>query len=90
MHEDRVFMLKGYLRSQFRAVLVTPEPQTVEKVRNAWGYAVKYTSKSLDEPDHEAALRLLVERHPKWLVIPSLTPSIEVDLKNAVHDVPES
>jgi hypothetical protein len=51
-------------------VLVLPEPVEWEKVSAAWAYSLRHTARGLDVPDHEAAIKLRVERHPKWQVIP--------------------
>lgn len=87
---ERVFVLKGYRSHDLKMVLITPQPVKAVIAQNAWSYAVKYTAKSLEEPDHEAALKLLLERHPSWTVIPSMLIQVDVHLTDAEKDVPES
>jgi hypothetical protein len=87
---DRIFRLQPYGKiSEFRYVVLTPEPTDVDKVSAAWAYAIRYTAKGLDLPDHEAALQLLLQRHPSWQLIESLTPSIPINLVLADTDLPE-
>jgi len=89
---DRVFALQPYGRTeqQFAAVVITPEHTVDTAVRAAWAYAVRYTAKGLDLPDHEAALELLQQRHPSWTVIRSRAIPMPVDLTKADEDVAES
>lgn len=88
--QDRVFVLTGYRKRDFKVVLITPEAVAGAIVLSAWAYAIKHTAKSLEEADHDAALKLLLERHPRWLVIPTLLMTVEVELATAENDIPES
>ncbi len=45
-----------------RFVVITPKPVTVASVRDAWTYAIRHTAKELDVADHEAAIKLMIER----------------------------
>lgn len=89
IHEDRIFILHGW-QSKERFVVLTPEPITVAKVQNAWSYAVRYTAKALDLPDHNAAMKLMLERHPSWQVVESLCPNVQIDLSKADDDTPDA
>lgn len=49
-------------------ILILPEPLPREPVEAAWSYAIRYTAKGVDMPDFEAAIALMLERHPTWRV----------------------
>ncbi|HEX2908149.1 MAG TPA: hypothetical protein VHO69_14865 [Phototrophicaceae bacterium] len=87
---ERVFRLMGYSNAQVQFIIVTPEPVIVQTVQAAWSYAVRYTAKGIDLPDHEAAVRMLLSRHPSWTLIESKTVDILVNLAIADNDVPEN
>lgn len=88
----RVFNLMAYQprNETLNVVLITPEETDPNIVVSAWSYAVRYTAKALDLPDHEAALALLTERHPSWQLIHSQVQNIPVMLNKAELDKPES
>jgi hypothetical protein len=92
---DRVFQLQSYGHQQhapkpFQYVIITPEPVEPQVVQAAWSYAVRYTAKGLDLPDHEAAARLLHQRHPSWIIVESTVHPIGVNLALAEQDNPET
>jgi hypothetical protein len=92
---NRVFQLQPYSRGtrEFNYVVIVPEyvsGDAAQLVQAAWSYAVRYTAKGLDLPDHETALQLLSERHPSWTIIQSRCHSIAIDLSKADQDVPET
>jgi hypothetical protein len=92
---DRVFQLQSYghephAPKPFQYVIITPEPVEAKVVQAAWSYAVRYTAKGLDLPDHEAAAHLLHQRHPSWTIIESAVQSIGVKLALADQDTPET
>lgn len=65
----RVFNLVGVRGNEpFKAVLILPGLESVLVVTAAWSYAIRYTAKGLDIPDYQAAVKLLLERHPSWQV----------------------
>ncbi|MGB7341111.1 MAG: hypothetical protein WBC91_19600 [Phototrophicaceae bacterium] len=74
----------------FRYVVMTPEPIEHSIVIAAWAYALRHTAKGLDLPDHEAALELLLERHPSWQVIEGQVVNVPVQLAVADNDEPET
>jgi hypothetical protein len=90
--QSRVFNLRPYANSQvpFKAVVITLQPEEAEKVFAAWAYAVRYTAKGLDLPDHSAAVALLKQRHPNWEGIETDIVTVNVDLKQADNDEPEA
>lgn len=90
----RVFQLfpaprTAFPKDDFRALVITPEPVHTSKVQIAWTYAVRYTAKGLDIPDYPAAIKMLLERHPSWTIIPEGPASIPVDLTIKEDDVLE-
>ena len=89
--ENRVFILQPYARKgePFYCVIITPEDTPDDVVTAAWSYAVRYTAKGLDLPDHEAALQLMLERHSSWQAINAAPRNIPVNLQKADDDVPE-
>lgn len=92
---DCVFILQPYgganpRKNPFNYVVIVPEGVTVQQVTAAWAYAVRYTAKGLDLPDHDAALQMFQERHPSWTVINSSVQPVQVNLAVADQDVPES
>jgi hypothetical protein len=92
---DRVFQLQAYGShpkhpTEFQYVVITPESIDPQSVQAAWSYAVRYTAKGLDLPDHEAALKLLHQRHPSWTIIESAVRQTGVNLALAEQDNPET
>lgn len=63
---SQVFYLCDRHRTIYGTVFV-PDPTTEQVVSAAWSYAMQYSAKGLDLPDYEAAIKLLLERHPTWL-----------------------
>lgn len=87
----QVFALQPYSgRPPIAYTIITPEPVAVEIVTAAWAYAVRYTAKGLDLPDHDAAVDLLQKRHPSWHIIKSTVSTVSVNLNLAEQDVPEN
>jgi hypothetical protein len=89
---NRIFVLQpyaGHKPANFYYAVITPEPIDHVKVQAAWSYAVRYTAKGLDLPDHEAAITLLKERHPSWTIIQTMVQTIAIDLASVEKDVPE-
>lgn len=87
----QVFALQPYGgRNPIAYTVITPEPASVEVVTAAWAYAVRYTAKGLDLPDHDAAIQLLLKRHPSWRVVNSTVSPITVNLNLAEQDIPEN
>jgi len=87
----RVFVLQPYNRqTQIEYIVLTSHPEDVQKVTAAWSYAVRYTAKGLDLPDHEAALAMFKKRHPSWEIIESRTYPVNVNLAVADNDEPET
>lgn len=88
---ERLFRLQPYGRfTPFNYVVLTPEPVDVDTVSAAWAYAIRYTAKGLDLPDHEAALQMLLKRHPSWQFIESTVPAIAINLALADTDTSEA
>lgn len=75
---------------QFKYVVLTPEPLEQPVVLAAWAYALRHTAQGLDLPDHQAALELLLERHPSWQIIEGQILTVPVQLQFAEKDEPES
>lgn len=57
--------------------IILPEPIRLEIVVAAWSYALRYSAKGLDVPDYEAALKLMLKRHPSWQVIKARGHGVE-------------
>ena len=87
---SQVFVLRNYGSRDHESVVVTPDPLLQEIVDAAWAYAVRYTAKGLDLPDHAAAANLLQQRHPSWQVIKTTVMIVDVNLTLADKDQPES
>lgn len=88
---SQIFSLQPYGRSSpIQCTLITPQPMPAEVVTAAWSYAVRYTAKGLDLPDHEAAIELMKSRHPSWTIIRSNVQNIGVNLTVADQDNPET
>jgi hypothetical protein len=87
----RLFNLQAYgIRTQLHYVVITPEGTDPNMVYAAWAYAVRYTAKGLDLPDHEAAIRLMMQRHPSWKLINSIVQNVPIDLSRADQDIQEN
>jgi len=92
---DCVFILQPYggahpKQKPFSYVVIVPEGVTPQQVTAAWAYAVRYTARGLDLPDHDAALKMFQERHPSWTIINSTVQAVQVNLALADQDVPEN
>ena len=86
---EQVFILQNYATSAQEYVVITPEPLAEEIVAAAWSYAVRYTAKGLDLPDHKEAVRLMSQRHPSWQILKTTALPIGVNLRLADKDQPE-
>lgn len=90
---DCVFTLIPYgnqRQNDFSYVVIVPEGISIQHVAAAWAYAVRYTAKGLDLPDHDAALEMFKQRHPSWTILNSRVISVNVNLSIADQDVPEN
>ena len=56
----------------------------------AWTYALRFSAKGLDLPDWDAALELLIQRHPLWQVIGRHARIINPDLTKTANDISET
>jgi hypothetical protein len=72
------------------AIVLTPEPTADETVVVAWTYALRYSAKGLDMPDYDAALALLLQRHPSWQIVDRRAHGINPDLSKDIEDTPET
>src|SRR5262249_23538983 len=72
------------------ALIITPEPTEISKILSAWTYALRYSAKGLNYPDYEAALKLLLERHPSWQHVDIKALTITPDFEKAAEDIPET
>lgn len=70
-------------------IVLTPEPVADETVVAAWTYALRFSAKGLDLPDYEAALELLIERHPSWEIVDMRVHIAHSDLRWNAEDIPE-
>jgi len=88
---SRIFNLSQYnvQRPSQQLILITKNPMENQQVTAAWAYALRHTAKGLDLPDHEAAVKLLLERHPSWSVVEGKIENIPVNLAVADQDVAE-
>ena len=71
-----------------KAVALVPHPVSPEKVKWAWSYAVKHTG-TPGEADYEAAVKLMMKRHPRWAVAMRMHRAltfVPVDLNAAEED----
>jgi len=78
------------LQQTFYYHLLTDEPVEQKTVEAAWAYALRHTAKGLDLPDHDAAMALMLERHPNWQIIESPVANAAVRMNLADQDEPES
>ena len=86
---SQIFIMQNYATSVQEYVIVTPDLLPQEIVMAAWSYAVRYTAKGIDLPDHAAAANLLKQRHPSWNVIQTTAMTVGVNLALADKDQPE-
>ena len=87
---SQIFILQNYATSIQEYVIVTPDLLPQEIVTAAWSYAVRYTAKGIDLPNHGAAANLLQQRHPGWKIIQTTAMTVGVNLALADKDEPES
>lgn len=78
------------LRRSFIYHVLTPEPVEQARVQAAWAYALRHTAKGLDLPDHDAAIALMLERHPSWQLIEGRVGQAPVAMGLADQDEPEN
>jgi len=86
----QIFILQNYGIALKEYAIITSIGVSQEDVTAAWSYAVRYTAKGIDLPDHEAAAKLLIERHPSWQILKTTVMTIAVNLAFADKDQPES
>lgn len=86
----QIFLLTGYGENRQQCAVITPEPVSLEIITAAWSYAVRYTAKGLDLPDHEKAIEMLKQRHPSWKVMHTQSYPVSVNLALADKDQPET
>ena len=72
------------------ALILTPEPIAEEIMVIAWTYALRYSAKGLDLPDYDAALEMLIQRHPSWQIVDRHAHITNPDMSKSIDDVPES
>jgi|GEM_PF-2515395 len=89
---SQVWQLQPYANRdpQFKYAVITPEPIEQPVIMAAWAYALRHTAQGLDLPDHQAALQLMMERHPSWQVVEGQAQAVPVKLQLADQDEPES
>ncbi|MBK8032062.1 MAG: hypothetical protein IPO91_30240 [Chloroflexi bacterium] len=88
---DRIFMLQPYGKvTNFFYVVITPKPTDAALVTAAWSYAIRYTARGLDLPDHQAAVAMLKQRHPSWEIMETKVIPTAINLAAADQDVAES
>jgi len=89
----RVFNLAAYQRAPrqpVNKVLITPKDIEQNVAAAAWSFAVRNTAKGLEMPDYDAAIQLMLERHPSWEIIDSPVLPASVNLTLADEDRPEN
>ncbi len=72
------------------ALVLTPEPIAEETMVIAWTYALRYSAKGLDLPDYDAALEMLIQRHPSWEIVDRHAHITNPDMRQDAEDVPEN
>jgi hypothetical protein len=87
-----VFALQSYgnNRTPVNYIVITSQPVDPQIVTAAWSYAVRYTAKGIDLPDYDAAVEMMLKRHPSWKAVKSQVHSIGVNLAYADKDEPEA
>jgi hypothetical protein len=90
----RIFQLtasKHYIsakRIEFpHAIILTPELVAEEMLVIAWTYALRYSAKGFDYPDYDAAISMLLARHPTWELIDRHAHIINPDLTQDIDDL---
>lgn len=84
-----VFVLQAYRDRNLQFAFIADEKDTTETVQAAWTYALKHTAKSLTEPDHEAAIAMMLDRHPSWEQVRLYPHPINYKDETADKDKPE-
>lgn len=89
---SRLWQLQPYGRVQtpFSYCILTPEEISQEVIIAAWAYALRHTAQGLDLPDHEAAIQLMLERHPSWQLVEGQVRPVQVSLADADKDETEN
>ena len=87
-----MFYLSGYKgevdrNTGYLYIIFSDNPVEESIVAAAWAYAIKNTHKGLEEADHEAALNLMLERHPSWRKLEYPTRTVKFIPHLADNDV---
>ena len=100
--QDRVWLLKGdrriVLGDEYRvpagspdhsvvAVVIIPENVRSEIVSAAWSYAVRYSADGVDLPNYQAAVELMMQRHPTWIAAATKGYTISFNADRAELDL---
>lgn len=70
-------------------LIITGDDADAKKVTTAWSYALRYTARGLDVPDQEAALKMMLERHPSWNFQPRTFQDVWYTPDTADDDKPD-
>jgi hypothetical protein len=98
--QDRVFLLQGdrqvLLGEDFFgpsrgtvAVVIIPDDVRTEVIVAAWSYAVRYSADGIDLPNYQAAVELMMQRHPTWIAAATKGYTISFDAESAELDFEE-
>lgn len=71
------------------ATIIVADDTRHEVVQAAWSYAVRYTAKGLDVPDYDAAVKLMLSRHPSWRIENVHVAEVWYDPAVAENDSPD-
>jgi len=90
-----MFYLRGYKNAAnqqtgYLYIILSSEPVEESVVAAAWSYAIMNTYKGLEQADHEAALKLMLERHPSWRKVEHPARQIQFKMDTADQDSPEN
>ena len=70
-------------------LIITPEDMDAKRVTAAWSYALRYSAKGLDVPDTDAAVKLMLDRHPSWRFESRKFPDVWYQPSTAENDKPD-
>lgn len=90
---DRQVLLGGDLFGPSRgtvAVVIIPEDIRTEVIEAAWSYAVRYSADGIDLPNYQAAVELMMERHPTWIAAVTKGYNISYSAERSGEDVAEA
>jgi transcriptional regulator with XRE-family HTH domain len=76
--KTRAFVLR-YGRTTETVLVATPTEIPRQDVQKEWVHALRHTARGLELPDYDAAIKLMSDRHPDWMIVKTQVQDVEYD-----------